>query len=299
MTGEDRVHQPGALRPLLGVAALLLVCIALIGAAPSVHTPHARAAGETVHYKAGWNLVSAPSGSDLGALRGSLYGFGPASEAYQNVAPADTIGGRGYWAYFGKDTDVTLDATPANYTRMILPADHFAIIGNPSSTQTLPINGADFAFTYDSTLGYTQVSELAPGQAAFVLSNAGADVSIGKPTSQGAADQVRALQAGLTNDAADVSSFGKLPGVSEQFLNARDYAMVQTAMDDTRAAFGDGLLLERAASQPSLTTVQAASQEEVRQALAQAQADVAIGNTGGADQQITAARKAAQDAEDD
>ncbi len=286
-------------RRVLAIVALLMAGMAAMGAAPAAHVPHARAAGQTVHYKAGWSLVSAPSGSDLGALSGSLYALGPATDSYQHVAPADVIGGRGYWAYFSQDTDVTLDATAAAYTRMILPADRYAVIGNPSSTQTLPISGADVAFAYDSTLGYTQVSELQPGQAAFVLSNAGADVSVGKPTSQTAADQIRVLQAGLTQDAADLSNFGKLPGVAEQFLNARDYAMVQTAMDDTRAAFGDGLVIEHAAAQPTLTVVQHESEVEVRQAIAQAQTDASTGNSAGADQMITAAKKAAQDAEDD
>ncbi|HLZ69203.1 MAG TPA: hypothetical protein VKV26_04760 [Dehalococcoidia bacterium] len=299
MVGERLVDRRRSRRHLPAIAVVLIAFALALAAAPVARPPHARAAGSTVHYKAGWNLVAGPSGSVFGALPGTLYAYGPHSAGYQNVTSADVIGGRGYWAYFGHDIDVTLDATAAQYTRMILPPDRFAIIGNPSSTQTLPINSADVALAYDSTQGYTQVSELKPGQAAFVLSNAGADVSVGKATSQAAADQVRALQAGLTQDAADVSSFGKLPGVAEQFLNARDYAMVQTAMDDTRAAFGDGLLVERAATQPTLTALQADSEVRVRQSVAQAQADVATGNIAGADQAIAAGREAAQDAEND
>ncbi len=278
---------------------LLVLSAVLLWATPATPTPHARAAGQTVHYAAGWHLVAAPSGSDLGAQPGSLYAYGPASAGYQPIAPADTIGGRGYWAYFGTDTDVTLDATPATYTRLLLPADHFAIIGNPSATQTLPISGADVAFSYDTLRGYTPVSELAPGQAAFVLSAAAADVTVGKPSSPAGAEAIRALQAGLTRDAADVSSFGKLPGVAEALLNSRDYALVQTAQDDTRAAFADGLLLEHAAAPPTLTAVQLDAGRRVRRALAQAQAEVGAGNSAGADQQISTARSAAQTAEDD
>jgi hypothetical protein len=290
---QSRIARPA------GCSLLLVLSAVLLWATPATHTPHARAAGQPVHYAAGWHLVAAPSGSDLGAQPGSLYAYGPASAGYQPVAPADTIGGRGYWAYFGKDTDVTLDATPATYTRMILPGDHFAIIGNPSTTQTLPISGAAVAYTYDSTRGYTPVRELAPGQAAFVLPAAGADVTVGKPTSQAGAAAIRALQAGLTQDAADVSSFGKLPGVAEALLNTRDYALVQTAQDDTRAAFADGLLLEHAAAPPTLTAVQRDAGRRVRQALAQAQTDTAAGNSTAADQQVRAARSAAQTAEDD
>lgn len=282
-----------ALVVVAGIVALALIV------APATHAPPARAVGQAVHYNAGWHLVAAPSGSVLGAMPGTLYAYGPVSDGYQAVAPDDLIGGRGYWAYFGRDTDVTLDATTADYTRTILPAGHFAIVGNPSATQSLPIDGADVALAYDTAHGYTSVRELAPGQAAWVFSAAGSDITVGRASSQAGADQLRALQADLTRDASNLIPLGKLPGIADQFLRAHDYAMVQTAMDDVRAAFGDGLLVERAADQPALSAGQHDAELEVRRSVVQAQTAASAGDNAAADRAITAGQTAAQLSEDE
>lgn len=285
-----RAPHPAAL-----VAALMIAALALIGApANGGQTPRARAEGTVVRYKAGWNLVAAPSGTNLDQAAAQVYAYGPASEAYQAISRNQVIGGRAVWAFFAKDTDVTLGQTAATFTRLILPAGRLAMIGNPSATDTLTLSGADMALAYDTAQGaYVPVTELRPGQGAWVLRRDVGDVALGRPSNAQAAEAIRKIQAGLTQDAADVSNFAAIPAVAEGMIAARQYDLVQTATDDIRAAFADGLLLERAAEQPQLSDLQLAGAVSSREAVARAKAKTVAGDLAGADADIEAARRAA------
>ena len=258
-----------------------------------------RAAGTTVHYGSGWNIVSVPTGTHLPGASGSLLAASPAVDDYLSEGLDEAIGGRAYWAFFPTPTDVTLGPTAAGFTQMHLRPDHFALIGNPSTTQTLPINGADFAYSYDPQLGYQPVTQLEPGQGAFVLSHAGGWVSVGAPPSQAVVGQLQSLQDGLTKDAADPTTFGMIPTLSASLVAERQYDTVQTSMDDLRAAFTDGLAVEKAASQPALTAQQFNNVATVRTSLAEAQSDVSAGSPDLADAAVARAQSQAQATEDE
>jgi hypothetical protein len=249
------------------------------------------AAGTAVHYRAGWNIVAAPTGTVLEQAARPFYAFGPASDGYQAVGGNDIVAGRAVWAFFAQDTDVTLGATPSQFTRLIVPSNHFAMIGNPSSTQTLPLSGSDTALSYDPTQArYVSVTELGPGQGAWVFRASAGDVTLGK-TSGAMSDQVRQIQDALTRDAADPSSFGRIPALADSLLSAHDYQSVQSAMDDIRSAFNDGLLLEKAASLPEQSTVQHDASVAIREALAEAATASAGGDQATADAALDRARK--------
>ena len=156
-------------RPLALAAAALVAALLLFGGPTNGGSvPRVHAEGTVVRYKAGWNLVASPSGTNLNQSSGQVYAYGPVSEAYQAINRNQVIGGRAVWAFFAKDTDVTLGQTAATFTRLIMPAGRLALIGNPSATDTLTFSGADMALAYDTAGGtYVAVTELKPGQGAL------------------------------------------------------------------------------------------------------------------------------------
>lgn len=295
-------HGWGSSHP---VRALLLLLALALGGAAVLHGPAAlhatpRASTETMaHYTAGWNIVSVPTGTSIDDAVGPLLTASPALDGYLSEAHDETIGGRAAWAFFANDTDIALGPTAAVFTQVHLRADKFAMIGNPSSTQTLTIRGADLAYSYDPQKGYQPATQLDPGQGAFVLSHTGGWVSVGDPPSAAFAAQMQSIQDGFTNDAADPSTFGQIPALAEMLISNRQFDAVQTTIDDSRAAFSDGLAKEQAATQPQLTTLQLSSTVSVRESLAEAQDDVAAGTPDLADAALSAARTQAQASEDE
>ena len=281
----------------------LLACLAFVLAVaplPFHHrTAHADLASGTVHYRAGWNLVAAPTGTVLEKATGQQFAFGPGSTDYQPVRRGEIIAGRAVFAFFPQDTDLGLGRTASEFTRTISRPDQWTLIGNPSSSVTLPITGADAALAYDSSRGYYAVTELAPGQGAWVLSHGGADIEVGKAATGALPENLRSLQAGLTQDAADVSNFAALPPVADALLKAHDYGQVQQAMDDLRSAFGDGLRLEHSAPLSGITAVQLDGLVRVREALARAQDAAAAGDLDSANRAVNEAQTVGQASEDD
>src|SRR5712691_4425426 len=91
----------------------------------------ARAAGVSVLYRAGWNIVAGPTGTVFtGTDR--LYALGPGDTAYVgNPADASTFAGRGYWAFFPADTPVTLNGGGATTATIFAPSGQWLLIGNP------------------------------------------------------------------------------------------------------------------------------------------------------------------------
>jgi hypothetical protein len=164
---------------------------------------------------------------------------------------------------------------------------------------TLQITGADAALAYDASRGYYAVTELAPGQGAWVISHGGTDIEVGKAANGSLSEKVRSLQAGLTQDATDVSNFAALPAVADELLKAHDYGQVQQAMDDVRAAFEDGLRLEHSAPLSGITAVQLDGLVRVREALARAQDAVSAGDLDSANRAVNEAQAVGQASEDD
>jgi hypothetical protein len=287
-----------ALRGLLLLTALLAALTLRAHGQPPAHAA-TRAGGATAHYAAGWNIVAAPTGTVLTGVSGSLLGFGPTSSNYTEVASTSIVGGRAVWAYFAGATDVALDTTAATFSQTVLPPNHFAMIGNPSTTQALAIHGADLALSYDAAKGYQPVTQLAVGQGAFVLSRTGGVVSVGSVPSEAISAQIIDVQRGLTDDAANPATFGMIPDIANELLTAHDYGSVQAAMDDLRSAFSDGLVKENAAQPPKLSSVQLTDVVNVRQKLAQAQTAVANGDMTAETAALGQARMNAQASEDE
>lgn len=284
-------------RPLV-VLVLALVAVAMSGFAPPAGAA-VRATGSTVHYSAGWNLVAAPTGTVLDQAVGSLFSYGPGSSSYFQVGRGDLVGGRSVWAYFAKDVDVALGSTVSEYSRTIIPTNQWVMIGNPSTTRTLGLSGTDMAFGYDTARGYAPVSELKPGQGAWAYSSSGADVGVGNLPTGAVSEKIRGLQVDLLNNPADVSNFAGIPGATDELLKSRQFASVQSTMDDTRAAFQDGLRLANSAAVPGLSAVQHDAAVGVRENLAKAQAAEQGGDLAGADNSVSEARRQAQASEDD
>ena len=278
-------------------AGLLFLAIAHEPAAPAA-AARLQAGAASVQYAAGWNLVAAPSGTVLDQAAGQQFTYGTASNAYRVVRSGEIIGGRSYWAYFPTDTTLALGATPADAALVSAPANQWVLMGNPSVTETLAIQGADVALTYDPATGYRPATALKPGQGAFVMSRAGGDIMLGHAPGGNDADKLRALQAGLDKDASDVSNFAMFPAVASDLLTAGDYASVQAGMDDLRSSFVDGLEREGSATVPPLTAVQLSSIDAVRMLLTQARDATAAGDKATADRAVSQAKQQAQMAED-
>src|SRR5438067_9767403 len=90
-----KLCRPAAV--LLGLLALCLLAAVRGGGA-------AHAAGITVTYPAGWNLVGGPDGTVCNAP-GSSYTLGAGDTGYAvNPGSAPVAGGKGYWMYFPSET---------------------------------------------------------------------------------------------------------------------------------------------------------------------------------------------------
>jgi hypothetical protein len=281
------------------LAAGLVGLSALSVAGRGGPTSPVRAQVDTVHYAAGWNLVAVPTATLLEKATGPQYAFGPGGDGYEAVGPGEVIGGRAVWAYFPQDTDITVGHSAAEFSRVVAPADHWVLIGNPSTSEKLPLNGTDEALAYDVVAGYHDVSELQPGQGAWVMSHVGGDISLGKAPSGPQADEIRRLQTLMTDAPTDRGNFDVLGAVAAELVNERQYSQVQSAMDDLRAAEQDGLRKQGSGAFPSLSSLQRDSAVGVREDLALARDALQAGDFDHADRAIEAAKRSAQAAQDD
>lgn len=176
-------------RPAAGVLALLAGSLLLVGA-PSARAqtpaPATASPGNTVTYAAGWNLVAFPQLTDLSQVAGPLYTMQAGDTDYETIDPTQgTQTGFGYWAYFASSGSVTLnDAGP--FFATLAPAGSYIMVGNPSGTSSAVVSGADLVYTYDPVAGYNQTPILNPGQGAWVLSYAGAPITVSATQTSGA-----------------------------------------------------------------------------------------------------------------
>ncbi|HLZ70695.1 MAG TPA: hypothetical protein VKV26_12410 [Dehalococcoidia bacterium] len=292
-----RSCRPAA--PGLSLCALGLICLLLWSGQRQLPRAAAQAEAASVTYHAGWNLVAVPTGTELRGAAGPAYALGPGDAGYVPLGQGELVGGRAAWVYFPQDATITLGRSAAEYSRVLAPAGSYLLAGNPSASEALPIAGADMAMAYDPVNGYQQVSELQPGQGAFVVSQAGGAIALGKAPSGDLADQVQQLQRSLTDHPTDRANIDQLGAVAAELVRARQYDQVQSSMDDLRAAAEDGLRQAGSGLLPPLSAVQIGSEVQVREALARARDAAATGNLGQADAEVAAAQRAAQAAEDD
>jgi hypothetical protein len=135
-------------------------------------------------YQTGWNLVGGGNGQTFPQANGPLYTFQAGDTAYESLAnSAGITGGRGYWAYFNSPTAVTISGSgPSLPFTATIPAGQYVMVGNPSTTASVTVSGADVVYTFNTaTNSYTgggATGTLAVGQGAWVFSNAGGTITI-------------------------------------------------------------------------------------------------------------------------
>ncbi|HTE85326.1 MAG TPA: PKD domain-containing protein [Dehalococcoidia bacterium] len=122
-----------------------------------------------VSYPAGWNLVSAPSGTVLSGAADPIYGAAPFGypNAYQPL-PNDTPlqEGSGYWAYFDSPVTVTLRGPGRVFARGFV-SQTYRLLGNPLTAPATVSGGV--AYVWDPIAGqYRQTTTLRPGQGAWL-----------------------------------------------------------------------------------------------------------------------------------
>lgn len=135
--------------------------------------------GVSVTFAAGWNLVSAPDGTVLNGISGSLATFQAGDTSYETQPSTTPLkGGRGYWAYFTSSSTQMLPLTTSGTVTVTLPAGTQVLIGNPSSSPAT-VSGATSLSAFDpSTNQYVAATTLKPGQGAWAVSSAGGPVTI-------------------------------------------------------------------------------------------------------------------------
>ena len=140
-------------------------------------------AGLSLSVAAGWNLVGAPNGSQLGGTAGALYTFQASDSAYESFPTTVSLsGGVGVWAFFPQAGLVTgLPVVTAQTLHLTLPAGHFIMAGNPTDGP-VSLSGADVVDTFNTATNQYSVATgtvtLAPGQGAWVFSRFGGTLTI-------------------------------------------------------------------------------------------------------------------------
>jgi hypothetical protein len=300
MLGSESLGPASPWRRVAHTSLTLLALLVLGSAFVAGGEPgRAQVSGSTVHYSAGWNLVAAPSGTVLGQALPPYFAYGPSGTDYVPVGPGALVGGRAVWAYFPTAADVTLGSTAADSTRVQAPADRWLLLGNPSTTQPLAVVGADAALGYAAPQGYVPVSLVPPGQGVWVLRHTAGPIRLANAADPRFEQRLSALQTALTADPTGRLSYDQATALGGELVAARAYSEVQVTADDLLAALADGLLEQGAPPLPPASSLQLTAATSVREALAQAQAAAAAGDTATADGLIEQAKKAAQTSADD
>lgn len=151
----------------------IAACLAILALVVLHHTQSALAIG----YPAGWNLVAGPEGSHVIGATGQLYTLQPSDTDYE-IFPVDSAlhAGWGYWAYF--PSGGSLQAAPglADYIVTLVPGQ-LTMIGNPSSSTSVAVSGADVIYTYTPGGGYLSSATIPPGQGAWVEANGAVELT--------------------------------------------------------------------------------------------------------------------------
>jgi hypothetical protein len=133
----------------------------------------------TASYPAGWNIISGPDGSTLPGFSGTLYTLQAGNNVYQPVPSGTALKpGAGYWAYFYGPFSAALPTSAPTTVTVQVPAQQYVMVGNPGNT-VATVAGADVVLVWNaSTGGYTQTSQLQPGQGGWAGSIRGAQITI-------------------------------------------------------------------------------------------------------------------------
>ncbi|HZU77902.1 MAG TPA: hypothetical protein VFA70_14140 [Dehalococcoidia bacterium] len=159
---------------------LALALAALAGSAPGrARAQSAPPPGYTV-MPAGWNLISTATATalNLPSAAPTLYTLQPGDTAYQSVHWNALHTGFGYWALFTENTAVRLPPSNVDSYAVDVPAGSWVMVGNPSTSASARISGADAAFVYSPLSGYRDDTLVPVGYGAFVYSASGGRVTV-------------------------------------------------------------------------------------------------------------------------
>ena len=156
---------------------LVLAAIALMfGADP----PFARALpGGTIAYPPGWNLIGGPAGTRLLGSQGDLYTLQFRDDGYRPVSDGTALtGGLGYWAYFPSGGSADLSASGPCVIAVPIGARSWVIVGNPWSSGTASVRGAERVYVYDPVTGYRSSTTVPAGHAALAYSSVATSAAV-------------------------------------------------------------------------------------------------------------------------
>lgn len=169
-----------------------------------------------VGYRAGWNLVAGPAGTEFSGAATPLYFLPfppcraiptpPTSTATPQPVPSPVVGqpypalpascdtgyqtapadhvltveeaGQGFWAYFPRTTTVVIPYLEAEHGFWIMPGGRWVMIGNPNY-RPVRVDGPDVVLVYDTGGGrYQQTTVLQPGQGAWAYASASVNLTL-------------------------------------------------------------------------------------------------------------------------
>jgi hypothetical protein len=185
---QTRASGAPALLRLLVPA--FLVALAVLALNPAASLGQAMSLGTSDTYPAGWNLISFGDSTSFSGnpnLVGPLYTF-DRSGSYRTTDLQHVEAGAGYWAYFsGRTTFNLLPSTKASFV-VTVPAGACVMVGNPSTSASVRVLGADHVYVYSASTGsYTDENLLGIGRGAWACNGSAAD------------EQVSVVDRGLVN----------------------------------------------------------------------------------------------------
>lgn len=146
-----------------------LLLLLLIVFAALITLQDRRSAVFAAGYPAGWNLVAGPEGSTVSGAIDSLYTMQPGDAAYERLPVSSPLhAGQGYWAYFPNGGGLQAMPGLAGSVLALVPGQ-FSLIGNPSASRTMFVDGADMLIIYVPGRGYQSATAIPPGQGAWVV----------------------------------------------------------------------------------------------------------------------------------
>lgn len=166
-------------------AALAFALTAALAAIPALMTPrHIRGEGTpvpgyTIAAK-GWNLISTGTAVtlDVPSAESPLYTLQPGSDAYQALTWAGLRPGYGYWAFFRENTAVRLPPSSQQRYSVDAPPGQWIMVGNPSTSGSARVAGADQVLVYSPLTGYRDDALIPVGYGAFVRSVDGGTITV-------------------------------------------------------------------------------------------------------------------------
>ena len=172
----------GRRRRLPPTTALLLSLVLVALAAGGERSARAQtiAAPGYLIIPSGWNLISLASTSSLylPSAADTLYTLQPGDSSYRVSGWQALTLGYGYWAEFDANTAVRLPPSSVDTYSVDVPAGTWVMVGNPSTSSSARVTGADRSLVYSPLTGYRDDTLLPVGYGAFVLSERGGRVTV-------------------------------------------------------------------------------------------------------------------------